>query len=40
MTFLRFLQRLFLRPLDPPTEHETDCPWCGKTLYFDCEDED
>lgn len=40
MTFLRFLQRLFLRPLDPPEEHEheVDCPWCGRTLYVDCDE--
>lgn len=38
MTLLRFLHRLFIRPLDPPEDHEVDCPWCGKTLYVECED--
>ena len=40
MTILRFLHRLFLRPLDPPMEHVIDCPKCGTTRVVVCEDED
>lgn len=38
MSFLRFLHRLFLRPLDPPEEHEVECPRCMLTFWVDCED--
>ena len=40
MTILRFLHRLFLRPLDPPVEHVVDCPRCGCMIVVPCEDED